>query len=190
MASVCFVDLDGVLCNFVGPALARHGKRLPMKEVRWGFPGQVGFKGVNDPAFWDPLGHDFWASLPWTVEGKVLLAGVERLFGGRVCVLTSPCSTPGGVEGKVAWIRREMPAYKGRFLVGPPKELIAGPGKLLVDDNTEHCQRWRRPGDDIPGGPSVLVPRPWNDRRAESGEDGSFDVHALLREIGKAREEG
>ena len=174
----CFIDLDGVLADFVLGAFALHGRAVPYRDVEWGFPAQIGFAGANDPAFWSEMGHDFWASLPWTPEGKGLLAIVERHFGENVVVMTSPCDTPGGVEGKVAWIKRELPAYARRFFVGPPKHLAAGPGKLLIDDYEGNVEKFA-----AHGGATLLVPRPWNRRRGETDADGRFDVPALAREL-------
>lgn len=172
MKPVCFLDLDGVLVDFVGGALAMHGKHIPPAEVRWDFPSQVGFDGVNAAAFWAPLGRDFWAGLGWTADGRGILAAVEDAFGPeRVCLLTSPCLTPGCAEGKLDWVRRELPGYARRVLVGPCKHLLAGPGKLLVDDHDANCEAFAKAG-----GASVLVPRPWNEYRDDCRSDGTCDL--------------
>lgn len=178
MRSVCYLDMDGVLTDFARGALAIHQATLPFREIGWGFPAQIGFSGVDDPRFWEPLGFDFWAGLEWTHEGKLLLSHIENLFGDDVVLMTSPCDTPGSVEGKVAWIRRELPRYARRFFVGPPKHLAAGPGKLLVDDYEGNVEKFAQHG-----GSTVLVPRPWNYRIIETDEAGNFSVKAVVREI-------
>ncbi len=178
MYDVCYLDMDGVLVDFVGGALAVHGEELPAADVRWGFPGQIGFSGVNDPLFWEKMGFSFWSSLSWTREGQALLHGLERMFGENIVVMTSPCDTPGSVEGKVAWIKRELPAYRRRFFVGPPKHLAAGPGKLLVDDHDGNVDKFHAAGGNV-----VLVPRPWNRRAAESDKDGGFSVAQVLSDV-------
>lgn len=185
MTPVLFLDLDGVIVDFVAGAFRAHGRRPPPPlDVRWGFPAQMGFTGTDDPAFWAPLGHDFWANLPWTAEGRAVVAAAEAAYGEHhVAVMTSPCDTPGSVEGKVAWVRREMPRYARRLFVGPAKHLAAGPGKLLVDDHGPNCERFA-----AAGGESLLVPRPWNARRGEVDALGRFDTGALAGEIMRARE--
>lgn len=180
MTPVCFLDLDGVLVDFVGGAFRLHGRSVPAADVQWGFPEQLGFSGVNDPAFWEPMGFDFWAGLAWTPEGRDVLRSVEAAFGDRVAVMTSPCDTPGAVEGKVAWVRRELPAYRRRFFVGPAKDMAAGPGKVLVDDHDANVDKFV-----AAGGAAVLVPRPWNRRRDET-VDGRFSTVALDLEVAAA----
>lgn len=180
MVPVCFLDLDGVLVDFVAGSLAVHGKSLPPDDVRWDFPSQVGF--ADDPgAFWAPLGHDFWAGLGWTTEGRAALAAAEDVFGpGNIALMTSPCDTPGSVEGKVAWVRRELPGYSRRLFVGPAKHLAAGPGKVLVDDNDANVATFM-----ACGGFGVVVPRPWNGRRAEA-PGGRFDPARLRDDMAAA----
>ena len=179
MKPVCFLDLDGVLVDFVGGALAMHGKHIPPAEVRWDFLTQIGFDGVNDERFWAPMGRDFWAGLGWTADGRAILAAVEEAFGAeQVCLLTSPCLTPGCAEGKLDWVRRETPGYARRVLVGPCKHLLAGPRKLLVDDHDANCEAFNRAG-----GASVLVPRPWNTRRDWWLHDGICNLGIVRRAL-------
>ncbi len=180
MGKVCYLDLDGVLVDFVSGALREHNRTLPAKDVRWDFPGQIGFvQGAKDPLFWAPLGYQFWATLDWTPEGRALLAGVETIFGEEnVVLMTSPCATDGAVEGKVAWIKRRIPQYSRRFFVGPCKHLAAGPGKILIDDHDDNCAKFA-----LGGGVALTPPRPWNMRIGESDDEGRFDVLAFLDEV-------
>jgi hypothetical protein len=175
MSPTAFIDLDGVLVDFVSGVLAAHGARLPPREICWDFNTQL---GLTAGEFWAPCGKDFWESLSWTHEGPALLEAVEKVFGDNVVVLTSPCKTAGAVEGKVEWIRRNMPKYARRYFVGPPKHLLAGAGKLLIDDHDDNAKKFA-----AHGGRVVLVPRPWNARRDDTDELGRFDVQRMAEEI-------
>lgn len=57
-----YLDMDGVLCDFVGAACKLHG-RDPATVTHWNF-----FKdwGMTAEEFWRPIheaGEDFWANL-------------------------------------------------------------------------------------------------------------------------------
>jgi 5'(3')-deoxyribonucleotidase len=179
MKPVLYLDLDGVLVDFVAGALVAHKQDIPRLSMRWNFFEQY-TPPMTEAEFWKDLGFDFWSTLPWTPEGKNFLAGLEGVFGDRIILLTSPADTSGAVEGKVEWVRRELPQYKKRLFVGPAKQLLAGPKKILVDDNNTNVERFR-----AEGGVAVLVPRPWNNsvNYCIPGTDGGFDVDALISEV-------
>jgi hypothetical protein len=169
---VCYLDLDGALVNFVGGAFRVHGRSIPMNTVEWDFCSQLGFNGVSDPAFWGPMGFDFWADLEWMPDGHDILEAVEDTFGPEnVVLLTSPCTTRGGVEGKVEWVRRNLPEYGRRFFVGPPKHLVAGPSKVLVDDHDGNLLKFLDHRGRV-----VCVPRPWNILRHLTDGRGCSDL--------------
>lgn len=163
-----FLDLDGVLVDFVQGALKQHGATLEPDAVRWDFLKQI---GVAPADFWRPLGFDFWAHLPWTREGKALLAGLPD----NVVLLSSPCQTNGCCDGKRAWVNRELPQLKDRLILASCKEAFAHPGALLIDDHEVNVDKFR-----AAGGRAVLVPRPWNRLRASCDRDGNFDVASVL----------
>lgn len=174
---VCYLDLDGVLVNFVLGAFMAHGRfDLLFSEVQWNFHEQL---GIPAKEFYAPMGREFWAGLPWTPEGKNFLAQIEHVFGEEnVVLLTAPVDTPGCAEGKIEWIKREMPSYAKRFFIGSPKHLAACETKLLVDDNEQNVNTFR-----VAGGSAVLVPRPWNSRRRETNDFGLFGPYQIAREV-------
>ncbi len=169
---VVFFDVDGVLADFVSGALSAHGKELEISTVRWGFPEQIGFTGVNDPAFWSPLGGDFWAGLRPYADGFALLRAAERLVGAdRVALLTSPCDTAGCVDGKRAWVAKHLPDYRRRLFVGGAKHLFAAADKVLVDDHDANVDAFAGAG-----GWCVQPPRPWNRLGDKCDAGGTFDA--------------
>lgn len=172
----CFLDLDGVLVDFVAGALKLHKHHIPYQQVRWDFYNQIGLSSEAD--FWKDMGYDFWKGLDWTMEGRELLTALEDLFGReRIVLLTSPCLTPGCVDGKLEWVRKNLPSYTRQILVGSIKQAIAAPHKLLVDDNQDNTQKFTDAG-----GLTVLVPRPWN-RLADRAYETGFSVPDLIWSI-------
>lgn len=171
-----FLDMDGVIVDFVRPALAAHGKTLPMSEVRWNFPGQV---GMTDKEFWPKLGYDFWSSLPRTNEANALLGYLLGAHKDNLALLSSPCNTRGCRDGKHTWVINNVPQLKDRLILGSCKEMFAHYDSLLIDDHEKNVDKFR-----AYGGSAILVPRPWNSRRAECDEDGNVaDVEDLLWSI-------
>jgi hypothetical protein len=181
-----FFDLDGVLANFVRGALQTHRAELPIATVSWGFPAQIGFTGVDDPRFWEPLDFGFWANLEPYPDGFALLRFAETLVGAtNIGLLTSPCDTAGCVEGKRAWVAKHLPEYRRRLFVGSAKELFASPRKVLVDDHDANCAKFM-----AAGGRCVMPPRPWNAYGHNCVEEDAFSVaqqsKILQQEVGYA----
>lgn len=181
-----FLDVDGVLADFNRGALDFHGKSdFPLTECRWNFPEQIGFAG-READFWNPLGREFWATLPPTPECHSLLRRLEEVVGAdAICLLTSPCATDGCVDGKLDWVRANLPRrYRKQILIGSGKEFCAGKRALLVDDHSDNCLKFF-----ASGGQSILVPRPWNWHREVCTAAGGFDVEKLVQEVELKKEE-
>lgn len=172
MKPVIFFDMDGVLCDFVGGALALHGRTdVPVAAVPWGIEAHL---GIDPAAFWAPMGFAFWRDLAPLFDGFRLLDHALALVGAeRIGLLTSPCDTPGCADGKRAWVERHLPGLKKRLFVGSAKELFAGPHKLLVDDHDANIDRFHEAG-----GAVIQPPRPWNRHKALCVRGHEFDVGA------------
>ena len=171
----CFVDLDGVLVDFVGGAIAHHKLPLPALETDWNFWRRF---GLSDADFWNPLGDEFWASLAPTEDMHQILGAVFDVWhpGEEVFLLSSPCLTPGCITGKARWVEKHLPALSRRLLLTDRKELFAGPGRVLVDDHDVNCEKWT-----AAGGEACLVPRPWNSARERAGSAVTSVVARLER---------
>lgn len=163
-----FLDMDGVVADFMGGAMVLHGKPFPYDDPAnrgdhgWGFDQSW---GLPQAEFWAPMGYSFWADLPKTREADAVVQLLSTAFGpNNVCFLTSPCHTPGCVEGKRDWVRRYYPQLPILFSVAspdldalPPKQFLAHNKSLLIDDHTPNVWSFREAG-----GVAYLFPRPWN----------------------------
>ena len=151
----CFLDLDGVLADFVAGACKFFGKDIPHSEVKWDLEQQF---GLTRSDFWNPLGKDFWANLPPCPEMGEVIRVVEKHFDpNNVYVASHPCLTPGCSAGKAIWVETHLPRYARRIILVPDKSVFAGDRKVLIDDHDHNCEKWSKAG-----GTSFLLPRPWN----------------------------
>lgn len=159
MNALCFIDLDGVLVDFVEGAFKHHNISIPWERITWEFPAQAGI-GAKD--FWEPLGTDFWAYLRPTRECLAIVSTAEEKFGKEnVFLCSSPCLTKGCIVGKAMWIDQHLPGYTQRLILTNRKDVFSGPGRVLIDDRDENIDGWVKAG-----GIGILVPRPWNKIRS------------------------
>lgn len=150
-----FIDLDGVLVDFTKGALSHHNRVVPYSEITWDFHKQMGLSGTE---FWSPLGEHFWATLKPTEEFENLVHIMFNLMETeKVFLVSSPCLTLGCITGKARWVERYLPSFTRRLILTGDKHILAGPRKLLIDDNADNCSQWSRAG-----GQFFLFPRPWN----------------------------
>jgi hypothetical protein len=163
---IIFLDMDGVLVDFIGGACELHGKANPYtQDYAQGHWGVEALLDIDPVDFWKPLGRDFWANLKWLPDGKRILMVAEAVsdLADNVCLLSTPCDTFGCADGKRDWVKREMPSYAGRLFLGKKKAALSRPRAVLVDDSDENCREWSERG-----GTAILVPRPWNSQHTRA----------------------
>ena len=152
-----FVDIDGVLADFVTAAFSVHGKiydpeAYPRKE--WSISKVL---GVSDREFWrriDFAGESFWENLDLFPHGIEMLGMLSKY--DEICFATSPSSSPASYSGKRRWLQKMgfdlIPA-----MFGSKKHLMAGPGRILIDDSPHNCEQWQKHG-----GTAILFKQVWN----------------------------
>jgi 5'(3')-deoxyribonucleotidase len=145
------LDMDEVLCDFVGGALAAHGWtrerfRREHKAGHWEITAAL---GVTEDVFWatiDARGEAFWRdlrALPWLGD---LVAVADRFCPDRWHVVTAPSRNPVCAAGKVAWLRTIFNERFDRYVITRHKYLLAGPGVVLVDDREETLEKFKEAG--------------------------------------------
>lgn len=167
-----YLDMDGVLADFVGGSLKLHGKTLPPKEVQWNFMTQVGFSGGGDMTFWEPLSNpDFWANLDVLPDGAKLFEYLWKAVGTENIGILSSGLCPGSCDGKRTWLKKHFPQLERSALFGTVKHMAAAPCKILVDDHEANIDGFR-----AAKGKGVLIPRPWNSLAEHTDDYGHFDA--------------
>lgn len=160
------LDMDGVLVDFFGAALALHGREdlaADWPPRKWDMAPVLGLTGRE---FWEPindLGVEFWANLCWYPWSDELIALCEE--AGGFVIASTPSRRGSSALGKV----RSLEARFGRgfrdYMLGPHKALMARSGLVLIDDSDEQVEAFR-----AAGGEAILFPQRWNRAHESVGE--------------------
>lgn len=162
----CFIDIDGVLADFVMAACETHRRPNPYTDPATAEAARGNFYfyrlwGMTDDEFWGPiifLGAAFWSSLQPYPTGRQVVFAAELAFGpGNVYLLTTPSQDPDCDAGKRRWVATHFPDYRYRTWIGGDKHIFARKDFLLVDDFDDNVDRWQ-----ANGGVSIRYPRAWN----------------------------
>lgn len=148
-----YLDVDGVICDFVGGMCKKYGKD-PRLVREW--DGLLTVCGITyDEMQKDVANNAFIESLevyPWE---DYLWRDLERF----------DIATAVNTTGRRCWlVDNDYCEYSDTDNVfDPEKWKYAKPGYLLIDDNEENIKKWEEAG-----GIGVLFPAPWNSRTDEA----------------------
>jgi hypothetical protein len=149
-----FLDLDGVLADWVGRAVETFGLYVGSPAVdRVLASDPYGIDQlIRKEDLWtriDAEGDRWWSDIkpfPWA---KYLFDKIDEVTEGNACILSMPgwyedTWAGGSGVGKVQWLRREIGTEK--FLFGKCKHFCASPNAMLIDDSADMCGRFRDAG--------------------------------------------
>lgn len=163
----CFLDMDGVLVNFVGGLC----KALGMKTYSYYeysftknyFDFWKEIDGVTDKIYRETISRkEFWSNLKWMHDGNDIYELIVEKFGfENVFLLTGididDVDVEQAVAGKMEWIKNGPTELIDHVIFAKcSKGCISGPNKILIDDKEKNVVDW------MMDGPNFLVPRPWN----------------------------
>lgn len=176
MKPICFIDMDGVLCDFVSAACKLFGQ--PEAADNWpaGEYSMGKVLGCSDNEFWRTVESqpDFWESMPPYPWHRELFALVER-HGYRPFIATSPSLDPRSASGKTAWIQKHIGRNFRDYFIGGKKDVLSLFDRVLIDDNDDQCAKFGRCGT------ALLFPRPWNANHANSQDPIGWVAERLKR---------
>lgn len=167
MSKLCFLDMDGVIADFVGSCCRAHDLETPYgKQNNMGIFEMEDCWGMTQEQFWAPLANvAFWENLPKTPEADELVAYLIKIFGEEnICILTNPSSYDGSIGGKKTWMENNFPQFEKQMLFGSAKKFLAGRERFLVDDRDKNLDAFRDAG-----GTAICVPRLWNHAYRDAG---------------------
>jgi len=181
--NVVFLDLDGVMADFIGGVMREFALEYDYNNWPWpvGPDGWNWFEqfGVTPDEVDAICTAEFWANLEWMHDGRLIFESVRSyagLTGVPISLLTTPMTNIYSTVGKLIWIRGHLGDEwrKTALVTQAPKAIFARKGALLIDDRDKNVEEWQEAG-----GVAILVPRPWNKRHAEAAVS---DI-CVLREL-------
>lgn len=157
--------MDGVLADTIGQIAKHTGIEPENFKQRWAaqHPGTYHphlLLNTSHDELWASIarsGEDWWLNIEPLPHLQDLIWAVRNAVGDRWDVLTSPQANLGCYVGKIKWLKREFGPLFTRFHLHENKALLAGPGRVLIDDYDENCRRWMQAG-----GIAITFPQPWN----------------------------
>lgn len=144
------VDLDEVLCDFVGGACKVHGwtkERLNKQRVNGEWLMRI-HMGMTEEEFWQPinkLNRNFWQNLqplPWFHALIELLDEVDNDWR----IATSPSNDIESYFGKLLWIETFIPDKLHKTWVTQHKHELGKSGRYLLDDRQETLDKFESEG--------------------------------------------
>ena len=149
-----YLDVDGVICDFVGGMCKKYGKD-PRLVREW--DGLLTVCGITfEEMQKDISDYQFIAGLdeyPWDLSAALC---------ERYCWFHFATAVDTG--GRIRWIVSNGYSYnETKDILDAAKHKYAKPGYLLIDDNEENIKKWEEAG-----GIGVLFPAPWNSRTNEA----------------------
>lgn len=180
-----FIDMDGVLSNFVGgvaPLLGTDEHELSSKlflhqtyniadalDTRWEHIEEA----INDQGveFWSGLNRYHWAE-------DLLIYLLEETSSSNIYIVTDPGQFQYSHAGKMLWMKEHLGYKFKNYAMTPYKHLLADRNSILIDDNRNNVSAFKRAG-----GRAILFPQPWNSSDAEQ-----YNIDRLTYTLNKVKE--
>lgn len=185
MKPIVYIDLDGVLSDFVTGIHKAMGVEYDIHN--WPYPREWDFFSHAPFSFAQANAKctsKFWAELPWMEDGPDILGVIQRYALPTDCaILTRPMDHLGSYTGKARWVNKHVPDFSKRLIpTWIDKHELAHPKAVLIDDRPESIAEFREAG-----GHGILVPRPWNEghSRFERDMTVTYIEQRLIEWVGK-----
>ncbi len=189
MIKTVYLDMDGVITDFVGGVCRAFNKSNPYPALTrdytfWNAWPEVSTKDVDAIC-----NQEFWHNLEWVHDGRDILRAIMGTLGlEKVYLLTQPMPNLESASGKMMWVNNNLPIYLKRTIITTmdvPKSLLAKPDTLLIDDKDENVKEFVKAG-----GYGILINRPWNkgyERADHTVEDLEIDLLDIVHDVGVDR---
>jgi 5'(3')-deoxyribonucleotidase len=140
-----YVDMDGVLCDFLGAVSKLVGKEIKTHED-W---------AAHRDECWPLIakeGSDFWKCIKYFKNGRWLIAELCTIRTKVVILSAYPtilALKEDAIKGKRAWLLKNITKNTRDTAIFCPvieKQNYAKPGDVLIDDNALTIEQWNSRG--------------------------------------------
>jgi len=163
---IVFFDMDGVLTDIIHCFKQVFNLPKDWKSTTYYVESQIGMTWEDFHQKLFEAGEDIWSNMKPIKKGvdlvKDLLKAEKQVF-----ILSSPMEGSLSASGKIKWIKKYTPELEGKYVLTHNKELLAAPGRIIVDDYGEHIWKWEKAG-----GKGLLLRTSYSH---EYGEDYTFE---------------
>lgn len=177
ITETCLIDMDGVLCDFIGHVLGKYGYTMKdlinahgLENMPYPYDLDELFKpfGLKSEEIFESLTIDDWVAmpkLPWANDLVKVLRNhfndyVQLGIGLHICTALpngSPKAVANAIIGKSRWVRKNFKRLSNRLLFSREKNIFASKRTLLIDDCEYNKDMFIKSG-----GIAVLFPAVWN----------------------------
>lgn len=154
-----FLDLDGVICNWVKAVADLLNVDLKDEYIRNKLKEGYKFEEIIDikkEEMWKKInngGRDFWKNLKLTPWAKKLVQEIKNT-NNNLCFLTAPSSHASSLSGKKIFLDKH---FKGiNFIITGEKHFCAHPNALLIDDSINKIKKFEDWGGNVFLWPDIL----------------------------------
>ena len=163
MEKILYVDLDGVLVNFIEGWMDHYSIQDRKTVTKWNFGEDYGLDRKDFYRSITSLPISFWSNLTptsWAFDLIERLAeGFDFLNVERIMFLSHSVSEDCRV-GKQLWVNKHFPELGDSLITVSDSKLkskFANVNCTLIDDKFQNCVDFHKAG-----GKSFLFARPWN----------------------------
>ena len=164
MEKILYLDLDGVLVNFIGGWMDHYFIMNRKPVTKWNFGEDYGLDREDFYKSITSLPISFWsnlAPLPWSRELLAILKmNLREAFDADKIMFLSHSVSEDCRIGKQLWVNKHFPDLGDSLITVSDSRLkskFANKNSVLIDDKFETCVEFVRGG-----GKAFLFARPWN----------------------------
>lgn len=163
MEKILYVDLDGVLVDFIGGWMDHHSIENRKPVTKWNFGEDYGLDRKDFYKSITSLPISFWSNLNPTTWAFELLRNLSQYMESssynKIMFLSHSVSEDCRI-GKQLWVNKHFPQLGDSLITVSDSKLkarFANENCTLIDDKLQNCNDFAQAG-----GKSWLFARPWN----------------------------